>query len=88
MHTTASAASSTSESAAAPHAAPELDTEGPWSAEPQTSEDLDARHDTLHTFPGRNANTVLKIVPAVQKGETEAKLVAENQQYKLFMVPG
>ncbi|CAE6940362.1 unnamed protein product [Symbiodinium sp. CCMP2456] len=59
-----------------------------WNSEPRTLDDLEARYDTLHTFPGRNANTVLKIVPASEKGQETAKLVCDGQQHKLFMVSG
>ena len=87
-HTTTAAsnlsASATSDSANAES----IDQDSAWSSEPRTLDDLEARYDVLHTFPGRNANTVLKIVAAAEKGQEQAKNVCEGQQHKLFVVSG
>ena len=61
---------------------------GEWSSEPQTLDELEARYDILHSFPGRNANTVLKITGATEKGQADAKLVTEGQNHKLWLVLG
>ena len=62
--------------------------DGEWSSEPQTLDELEARYDVLHSFPGRNANTVLKITGATEKGQAEAKHVTEGQTHKLWVVLG
>ncbi|CAE7499646.1 unnamed protein product [Symbiodinium sp. CCMP2592] len=89
VHTTSSAASaSTATTPAADSAAPTSspDPDDPWGAEPQTVEDLDARYDTAHSFPGRNSSTILRITPSLEKSQSEPKLCAENQQFKLFLI--
>ena len=89
IHTTTVAAASAS-TQLVPVAAGEDDQTdgGEWGSEPQTLDELEARYDVLHSFPGRNANTVLKIVGATEKGQADPKLTVEGQAHKLFLVLG
>ena len=57
-----------------------------WDGEPTTTEELQQRYEILMECPGRNTNVQLKLVPAVEKGQVEPKMVCTKQQHKLFIV--
>ena len=57
-----------------------------WDGEPTTAQELHQRYETLMECPARNSNVQLKLVPAVEKGATEAKMISPKQQHKLFLV--
>ena len=64
----------------------EVDSSDAWAGEPQTLDELNNRYDTVMSCPGRNAASVeLRIVPAIEKGKSEADEIATGQQHKLFM---
>ena len=57
-----------------------------WAGEPTTLDELNSRYDLVMSCPGRNAACVeLRMVPAIEKGKSEASEVATGQQHKLFL---
>ena len=72
--------------AATPNAVVSVDISSAWDGEPTTVQELQQRYETLMECPARNANVQLKLVPAVEKGATEPKMISPKQQHKLFLV--
>ncbi|CAE7247969.1 unnamed protein product [Symbiodinium pilosum] len=57
-----------------------------WQSEPRTLDELDSRYEVVSTCPGRNPQTLLRIVNAKEKGQDETKDVVSGQAHKLFLV--